>query len=60
MGGIIEICESGTAACYVEKSGELLSNAAGAFSSVAPLLLVALVLVCGLVLGKWLVRKIKP
>lgn len=58
--GIIEICESGTTDCYVQKSGELLSNATSAFSSVVPLMLGALVLVCGLMLGKYLVRKIKP
>lgn len=59
--GIIEICESGNSAvCYVEKSGELLSNVSTAFSSVVPLMFGALVLVCGLVLGKYLVRKIKP
>lgn len=58
--GIIEICESGTANCFVEKSGEVLLNATSAFSSIVPLLFGALVLVCGLVLGKWLVKKIKP
>ena len=57
--GIIEICESGTADCYVEKSGELLSSAAGAFSSVVPFLLGALVLVGGLLLGKWIIKRIK-
>lgn len=58
--GIVEICESGTVNCYVEKSGELLSSASAAFSSVVPLLFGALVLACGLVLGKYLVRKVKP
>lgn len=58
--GIIEVCESGNSAvCYVEKSGVLLSNATSAFSSLVPLLFGALVLVCGLVLGKYLVKKIK-
>lgn len=58
--GIIEICESGTTDCYVEQSGELLSSALGAFSSVVPLLFGALVVVGGLLLGKWIVKKIKP
>lgn len=57
--GIIEICESGSADCYVEKSGELLLNASSAFSSVVPLLFGVLVLVVGLTLGKWIVKKIK-
>lgn len=59
--GIIQICESGsTTACYVEKSGELLSSASSAFSSVVPFLFGALVLVVGLTLGKWIVKKVKP
>lgn len=58
--GIIEICESGSADCYVEKSGELLSSATSAFFSVVPVLLGALVLVCSFVVVKYIVRQIKP
>ena len=58
--GIIEICESGSADCYVEKSGELLLSAFNAFSSVVLPLLGALVLACSIVVVKYLVEKIKP
>lgn len=57
--GSIQICESGTADCYVEQSGQLLSSATSAFFSVVPVLLGALVLVCTFVVVKYLVGKIK-
>lgn len=50
--GSIEICESGAADCYVEKSGQLLLNVSDAFSSVVPVLLGALVVVSLLLLGR--------
>lgn len=57
--GAILICESGTANCYVEKAGESLATISDVFNSVVPVVLGALVVVALLLLGRWLIKKIK-
>lgn len=57
--GAILICEHGTADCYVEKAGESLVTISDAFNAIVPGLLGALVVVALLLLGRWLIKKIK-
>lgn len=56
--GYIQICPSGSdVGCYVDSLASSLSVVSNTFhSSIVPLLLGALVLVCGLTVGKWLVK----
>ena len=57
--GYIQICPSGSDVdCYLDSLAATITVVSDTFhSSIVPLLLGALVLVCGLTLGKWLAKK---